>query len=457
MSGWTAEAVDPTVQCESAVLGTVLRDNKAYWICTSAGLQPEHFASDLHASLWRNIGALLQLGQQASPATVLARLANDEALRSAGGPNFLAGLATASGGVRDLPSYAAAVRDWAVRRSLVRLSLDMERLAGDGERSVANLVQDFEARLVGCASIHTLPAMTGMALAGQQAQAEHERAQQHGALDGVPFGLKALDAVVGGAARSDLVVIAGRPGMGKSALAQHIALHNARAGRQVVLFSLEMSAEQIGSRAIAQECGISTDRLRRGDITPAELEATRRAVATLDLPLTIDDSGGLTPAQIEARLRNKAIRDGRIDLVLIDYIQLMRNTGHAENRVQELTAITGYLKAMAKRLDVPVIALSQLNRAVETRDGKWPQLSDLRDSGSIEQDADCVVFVYREEYYLLGEEPRGKSDEARQRWTDRLAAASGKADLIVAKNRHGACRSAVVGFDDRLTRFHDLA
>jgi replicative DNA helicase len=274
-------------------------------------------------------------------------------------------------------------------------------------------------------------------------------------VDGVPFVLGALDQMMGGLARSDLVVLAGRPGMGKSALALHVGLANARQGRTVVIFSLEMSATQLASRAIALEAEVGSDALRRGKATGSDVDAARRAVASLaPLKLIFNQSAGIDTTAMRAEIKRLSAA-GEIHLLIIDYLQLMEPPGWAENRVQAIAAITKALKSIAMEFDLPVLVLSQLNRGVEGRDDKRPQLADLRESGAIEQDADSVILIYRDAYYAQRQEASAVG-EARERLQERLARHEGQAELIVAKNRHGATGTVIVGFDETLMRFHDL-
>ncbi len=329
-----------------------------------------------------------------------------------------------------------------------------------GQTDLDALKAELQARLDACQPMTAVAEVLSFQQALDQAQAMHERALERGAVDGVAFGLKALDALMGGAAKSDLVVVAGRPGMGKSAFALHMALHAARLGKRVVLFTLEMSSAQFASRAIALQAQVGGDALRQGTVNVHQIEAARAALPQLqDLPIVIDQTPGMDPFELRVRVK-RLCGEGPVDLVIVDYLQLMEVMGaaagrRADNRVQEIALITRALKGIAKEFNLPVIALSQLNRAVEARDDKRPQLADLRESGTIEQDADAVILLFREEYYALREEASARG-EARERLHERLAACEGKAELIVAKNRHGACNTVRVGFDAPLMAFHDL-
>jgi replicative DNA helicase len=297
--------------------------------------------------------------------------------------------------------------------------------------------------------------------------------QRDGKLSGLATGLRDLDSKMGGLQKSDLIILAGRPGMGKSSLATNIAYNVARAwrgdvqadgqiatvnGGRVGLFSLEMSAEQLATRILSEQTEISSSKIRRGEITQADFEVIKdKSIEIQHLPLFIDETGGLSIAQLAARARRLKRQRG-LDLLVIDYIQLLQGTSRrsSENRVQEITEITTSLKSLAKELGVPVIALSQLSRQVENRDDKRPQLSDLRESGSIEQDADVVLFIYREEYYLSNKEPRPGTDE-HIKWQTEMEAAHGKAEVIIGKQRHGPTGTVYLQFEASVTRFDNLA
>jgi len=294
-----------------------------------------------------------------------------------------------------------------------------------------------------------------------------------GKLSGIATGLRDLDTKMGGLQRSDLIVLAGRPGMGKTSLATNIAYNIARAyayelaadgthkttnGGIVGFFSCEMSAEQLATRIIAERTGIPSSNIRRGGISEGDFEKIRDySVELQSLPFYVDETGGLSISQVTARARRLKRQKG-LDLIVIDYIQLLAGSGKRgnDNRVQEITEITTNLKALAKELNVPIIALSQLSRQVESRDDKRPQLSDLRESGSIEQDADVVMFVFREEYYLANKEPRAGTPEY-EKWQLDMSLVHGKAEVIIGKQRHGPTGTVELHFDASVTRFGDLA
>jgi replicative DNA helicase len=298
--------------------------------------------------------------------------------------------------------------------------------------------------------------------------------QRDGKLSGLATGLKDLDAKMGGLQASDLIIVAGRPGMGKTALATNIAYNIAKAHRGetrpdghmatidggiVGFFSLEMSAEQLATRIIAERTGIPSSHIRRGGINEADFETIKDVSIELqNLPFYVDETGGLSIAQLAARARRLKRQRG-LDVLVIDYIQLLSGSQRrqSESRVQEVTEITTGLKALAKELNVPILALSQLSRQVEARDDKRPQLSDLRESGSIEQDADVVLFVFREEYYVKNMEPRDPNDPKYAEWEALFDKVKGTADVIIAKQRHGPTGTVKLAFQSEFTRFADLA
>ena len=296
--------------------------------------------------------------------------------------------------------------------------------------------------------------------------------EREGKLSGISTGMRDLDHKLGGLQSSDLVIVAGRPGMGKTALATNIAFNIAQAyqsqmrpdgslettnGGIVGFFSLEMSSEQLATRIIAEQSGVPSYKIRRGDITDVEFQAITEAARQMQtVPFYIDHTGGISIAQLTARARRLKRQRG-LDMLVVDYLQLLSGSKSKDgNRVQELTEITTGLKALAKELGVPVMALSQLSRQVESREDKRPQLSDLRESGSIEQDADVVMFVYREEYYLKNREPRPGSEE-HLAWMAEMERAHGKAEVIIGKQRHGPTGTVELAFEGEFTRFGDLA
>lgn len=453
---------DPVADCEKAVLGAVIVHNRRYEECTALGIGAEHFSDPFHREIWRALGEMVAAGTEASPISLGIRFDRHRRLAKRSARFYFATLVEASCGIVHMKDHARLLFEQAGRRRLGNLGEALCRGAEDNAKDFNRLLAETQAMLEQCRPPQPLKppsaptAMMPLVEAVREAQAGIARVLENGGVDGVPYGLAALDELLGGAAKSDLVVMAGRPGMGKTALAWHVAQHNARAGKRVAFFTLEMSAAQLASRAIGQIVEVGADRLRRGALAPTQQAAVAEADNWLDLPVYLNRHPVADPDHVRDRA-HELQRDGGLDLVVVDYLQLLHTDDPADNRVQELARISRGLKLMAGELNLPVIALSQLNRAVEGRDDKRPMLFDLRDSGAIEQDADAVILVYREEYYVAQKEPREDNEDAFPQWLDRMRRCAGTADLIVAKNRHGPCATATVGFDGTLTRFYDLA
>ncbi len=407
------------------------------------------------------------------------------AMKEVGGPAYLAQLTGSGAAIIGARDFAQQIYDLALLRSLVAVGRDMVEGALDTSEEVSPLTQIERAegelyRVAeqggGESKVKSFGEATKLAI--EQA----ERALNSGGhLSGVTTGLDGINSKIGGLHRSDLLILAGRPGMGKSSLATNMAFAAAQrflrdqedgidpaksAGAPVAIFSLEMSADQLATRILSEESGISSENLRMGKISQQEFRQLARAAADLQtLPLYIDDTPGLTIAALRTRARRLKRQKG-IGMVVIDYLQLLQGSGKgsSENRVQEISEISRGLKQLAKELDLPVLALSQLSRAVEQREDKRPQLSDLRESGSIEQDADIVLFIYREDYYVAAREPKRPMDgddakvfEAYEQWQRDMERVYGTAELLVAKQRHGATGKVKMKFDSRITKFSDLA
>ncbi|MBV1705354.1 MAG: replicative DNA helicase [Hyphomicrobiales bacterium] len=462
------------VEAEQALLGAILVNNDAF-DRVSDFLRPEHFVEEIHRRTFEVCASLIRAGKVATVVTLKTFL-GDHDLGGVTVPQYLARLAAEATTIINAADYGRAVHDLATRRELIRIGEDMVNVAYDApvDSAPRAQIEEAERRLYQVAETgrydggfrqfsDALRIAVDMA-----AQAFH----RDGKLSGVSTGLRDLDRLMGGLQRSDLVILAGRPAMGKTALATNIAFHIARAhrahaapdGRQetvdggiVGFFSLEMSSEQLATRIIAERAGVPSHRIRRGDIAEEDFGRLVAAVREMEsVPFHIDQTGGISIAQLSARARRLKRQRG-LDVLVVDYRELLAGSGRrSDNRVQELTEITTGLKALAKELDVPILALSQLSRQVEQREDKRPQLSDLRESGSIEQDADVVMFVYREEYYLKAREPRAGTPEHAQ-WMQDMERAHGKAEVIIGKQRHGPTGVVEVQFEDELTRFSDLA
>jgi len=463
------------IEAEQALLGAILINNDAFYR-VSDFLRAEHFYEPLHRKIFEVLANLIRMGRIANPVTMKSFLPVEQQVGPITVGHYLARLAAEAVTVINAPDYGRAIYDLATRRMLISVGEEMVNVAFDApvDMAPADQIETVERRLFEIAESGRYDG--GFAAFNDAVKSAIDMANaaymRDGHLSGIATGLRDLDRRMGGLQPSDLIVLAGRPGMGKTSLATNIAFTIAnsyqlaqqadgsvRAGQGGVVgfFSLEMSAEQLATRIISEQAEISSSRIRRGEIDENEFEKlVTYSQALQKIPLYIDQTGGISIAQLAARARRLKRQRG-LNLLIIDYIQLMQGTGRhsAQNRVQEVTEITTGLKALAKELEVPIIALSQLSRRTEDRDDKRPQLSDLRESGSIEQDADVVLFVYREEYYLKNKEPKAGTDEY-LKWETKLAEARGKAEVIVAKQRHGPTGTVSLAFTGEFTRFADF-
>jgi replicative DNA helicase len=395
----------------------------------------------------------------------------DPGLMEVGGAAYLAGLAQAAPALPNVRDYARILQDLAVRRSLIRIGEDIVNTAYEAptEKPPQAQIQEAEKALYAVSESSRygdgpLEFHEALRRAVESAEAAQKRG---GRISGVSSGFTEIDFLLGGLQPSDLLILAGRPGMGKTALGTNMAFNAAEAwqrsqgdempsGAPVLFFSLEMAAQQLSARILSEQTEIEMSNIRNGRFSDNQWEKFVLTMQNLStLPLYIDDTGGISIAQIAARSR-RLKREKNIGLIIIDYLQLVEPSRRAENRVQEITEVTKGLKALAKELNVPVLALSQLSRGVDSRDDKRPVLSDLRESGSIEQDADVVMFVYREEYYLKSREPEAGTEE-HAKWCKKLDSATNKAEVLVEKHRHGATRAIELVFEGSFTRFSNKA
>ena len=465
------------IEAEQALLGAILVNNEALYR-VSDFLEPAHFFEPIHQSIFQIARELVRAGKIATPVTLKTFL---DATVDIGGltvSQYLARLAAEATTIINAQDYGRTIYDLAIRRALITVGEDMVNVAFDApvDFSPREQIEDAERRLFDLAETGRYDGgfqRFGQALTTAIDMAAHAF-QRDGKLSGLATGLDDLDRMMGGLQQSDLIILAGRPGMGKTALATNIAYNVARAwhgevkadGHQVTVnggivgfFSLEMSAEQLATRIIAEQTGIPSNQIRRGNIGEADFERIKDySIELQHVPLYVDETGGLSVAQLAARARRLKRQRG-LDLLVIDYVQLLSGSGKrsSENRVQEITEITTKLKALAKELNVPIVALSQLSRQVESRDDKRPQLSDLRESGSIEQDADVVLFVYREEYYHQMRKPLESNREKFAEWLVEGEKVHGKAEVIIGKQRHGPTGTVELQFDAAVTRFSSLA
>ncbi len=469
IEGKDKERVPPhNIEAEQALLAALLHNNLAFEKVSEI-LLPEYFCHEIHGKVYHAIGHLIERGQVADVITLKNFFEQDPSLQEIGGAQYLAQLAQSLISVINVQNYAELIHDLYLRRQLINMGENVVNQAFGMVLEVPAIkqIEAAEQKLFDLATLgHSDRGFVTFSKALTMSIASAEIAfKRDSHIVGVTTGLRDVDKWLGGLHPSDLIIIAGRPSMGKTALATNIAfgaaqasLKQAQGGGIVGFFSLEMSAEQLATRLLAQEVGVSSDKIRRGDITSQDFPKFLSVGRTLaDLPLYIDDTPALSISGLRTRARRLKRKFG-LDLIVIDYLQLLHGSGvggKAENRVQEISDITRSLKALAKELNVPVIALSQLSRAVEQREDKRPQLSDLRESGSIEQDADVVSFVFREEYYESRREPPENTDKHRE-WQENMERIHNTAEFIIAKQRHGPIGSIKLYFEGSLTKFGDL-
>ena len=476
-------ALPANLEAEAAFIGAALIDNRV--IEEHAGnLRPVHFFEPLHQRIYERILQLLDRNATVTPVTLKPYFEADEALKELGGITYLARLTADGQGLLAPRELAEQIYDLALLRELVSVGRNLVTGAMDTSNDVAPMQQVEEAEAA-------LYAVADGASSGREAQTFavatrislgmiEQALLSGGHISGTTTGLTSVNEKIGGLHESDLLILAGRPGMGKTALATNIAFNAAdrmrrdlvdgiaadkSVGAAVAFFSLEMSADQLATRILAEQSGISSEMLRMGKISREDFQQLSFASQRLaELPLYIDDTPALSIAALRARARRLKRRHD-IGLIVVDYLQLLQGSGRAQdNRVNEISEISRGLKTLAKELNVPVLALSQLSRAVEQREDKRPMLSDLRESGSIEQDADIVLFVFREDYYVGSREPKrpvegddAKTHDAHAQWAADMERVYGLAELIVAKQRHGSTGKVRLRFEPRITKFSDLA
>ena len=466
--------VPHSIEAEQQLLGAILTNNDLFDRVAQI-LRAEHFYDPVHARIFETAAARIAKNNLASPVTLKAFLEDDAGLAELGGPAYLmrlAGAAISSFAVRD---YAEMIYDLAIRRELIDVGNEIAAKAArvEVQSEPKEQIVEAEQKLYALAEQGQTEQgfqsfLTAVTDAVKVANAAYQR---EGGLAGVSTGLIDMDKKLGGLHRSDLLILAGRPSMGKTSLATNVAFNSARAykkgitssgeegavdGGVVGFFSLEMSAEQLASRILSEVAEIPSNQIRRGDFTEGEFRRIVDAAKELEAaPLFIDDTPALPISQLAARARRLKRTHG-LDALFVDYLQLVRGTGRSENRVNEISEITMGLKAIAKELDIPVVALSQLSRQVENREDKRPQLSDLRESGSIEQDADVVMFVFREEYYKEREKPGDHELDKMAIWQEEMERLHGKAEVVIGKQRHGPIGTVELSFEGQFTRFGNL-
>ena len=463
-----------SIEAEQQLLGALLTNNDVFDRISSI-LKADHFYEPVHARIFGICEERIRKNALASPVTIKAFLEHDAGLKDLGGPAYLARMAAGAISAYAARDYAQMIREFALRRELISLGQDIAARAGnvvvndDAEEQIKAAEQTlYKLGEQGVADRGFQSFLKAVSGAVEAANAAYAR---DGEMSGIPTGLIDLDRKMGGLNNSDLIILAGRPSMGKTSLATNIAFNVAKAHRMgaksdgtqgtvaggiVGFFSLEMSAEQLAARILSEAAEVPSERIRRGDMTEDEFRRFVEAAHALqNCPLYIDDTPALPINQLAARAR-KLKRTQGLDVLMVDYLQLLRPATAKDSRVNEVSEITQGLKAVAKELNIPVIALSQLSRQVESREDKRPQLSDLRESGSIEQDADIVMFVFREEYYREREKPSDSDLDAMAKWQQIMEAVHGKAEVIIGKQRHGPIGTVELAFEGQFTRFSNL-
>ena len=462
------------IEAEQALLGTLLINNDVYDRVSNL-IEPSHFYDPVHGRIFEIAASRIAKGALASPVTLKSFMEEDEGLQALGGPAYLVRLAGAAISVFAARDYAQMIYDMAIRRDLMEIGDEISHKARQVDISSEPAEQIVEAEQ----RLYTLSEQgnkdTGfqsfLKAVTDAVNVANAAFQRDGGLAGVSTGLSDMDGKLGGLHKSDLLILAGRPSMGKTSLATNIAFNIAKSYQKGVLpdgsegavnggvvgfYSLEMSAEQLAARILSEAAEIPSEQIRKGDMTETEFRRFVEAAKALEnCPLYIDDTAALPISQLAARARRLKRTKG-LDVLIVDYLQLVRPASAKDNRVNEVSEITQGLKAIAKELDIPVIALSQLSRQVEARDDKRPQLSDLRESGSIEQDADVVMFVFREEYYKEREKPSEHDSEAMMKWMEDMDRLQGKAEVIIGKQRHGPIGTVELAFEGKFTRFSNL-
>ena len=467
-------ALPHNIEAEQQLLGAILTNNDVMDRVASI-VSPEHFFDPVHRRIFETASARIHKNLLVSPVTLKPYFEEDDGLKELGGPAYLVRLQGASISAFAARDYAQMVYDLAIRRELIGLGLEISAKAQtvDTESDPKSQIVDAEQRLyaLGEEGKSDSGFQSFLKAVTDAVQVANNAYMREGGMAGTSTGLMDLDKKLGGLHRSDLLILAGRPSMGKTSLATNIAFNIAKAykkgmtdqgvegaieGGSVGFFSLEMSAEQLAARVLSEASEVPSEQIRKGDMTETEFRRFVEAAKSLEsCPLFIDDTPALPISQLAARARRLKRTHG-LDVIIVDYLQLVRPATAKDSRVNEVSEITQGLKAIAKELDIPVIALSQLSRQVENREDKRPQLSDLRESGSIEQDADVVMFVYREEYYKEREKPGDHDLEKMALWQQDMERLHGKAEVVIGKQRHGPIGTVELSFEGRYTRFGNL-
>lgn len=466
------QAAPHNIEAEQALLGALLVNNDVFDRVASI-IEAHHFYDPLHGRIFETAARRIQKNALATPVTLKPFFEGDPGMAEIGGPAYLARLAGAAVSIFNARDYAQTIYDLALRRDLIRIGEEISGKAAaiDVESEPADQIVEAEQQLYTLAEKGKYEGgfQSFLKAATEAVEVANAAYQRDGGLAGLSTGLIDMDRKLGGLHPSDLIILAGRPSMGKTSLATNIAFNIAKAYRKgeladgsegavdggcVGFFSLEMSAEQLATRVLSEQSEVPSEKIRRGEMDEDEFRRFVEAARDLErIPLYIDDTPALPISTLAARARRLKRTHG-LDALFVDYLQLVRPASAKDSRVNEVSEITQGLKAIAKELNIPVIALSQLSRQVESRDDKRPQLADLRESGSIEQDADVVMFVFREEYYVERRQPREGTPE-HLTWQDEMAQVEGLAETIIAKQRHGPTGTVRLQFQSDVTRFSD--
>lgn len=438
---------------EQEIIGAILQRSMLYEHVSEL-IVPEHFAHPIHRDIYAAMQKLSSQGQAITPITLSYLVKVEGQDLNALLVKMMVNVVAAN--ERGVVTHAKQLYDLYVRRKLITIADTLSDDSFNGTDEAFSYLEKAEQLLFQVAAARgdgTSVTTIGSAVSSALESAREARASGK-KVTGIPTGLADLDSQLGGLHNSDLVIIAGRPSMGKTALGYCIAYNAARAGYPTAFFSLEMSDEQLGNRSLSQAARVASDCIRRGELTEREYEQVIRAAQDFDQPLYIDDTPALKVQTLRARIR-RMVRKQQVRLVVIDYLQLLSVGGDSESRLQEMSVITRNLKAIAKEMNIPILALSQLSRAVEQREDKRPQLSDLRESGTIEQDSDVVMFIYRAAYYLARKKPDDGSEEVKK-WQEQMTACNNQAEVMIAKQRHGPIGTVKLHYDGRYTLFSDM-
>ena len=470
-----ADIMPHYIEAEQQLLGGLLNNNDLFYSLEDK-IDPEHFYDPVHSRIFDVVSNRIKDGKLASAVTVNTFLTEDEGLKELGGSAYLAQLMAGSVASSAIKDYSKLVYDLAIRRELIVLGQEIgsraQSIKVDEQPEEQIILAEQNLYKIGDSGKSETGFKSFLKALGEAVQVANAAHHRDGNLAGISTGFIDLDKKMGGLHSSDLIILAGRPSMGKTSLATNIAYNIAKSfqkrdnpdgssqtldGGIVGFYSLEMSAEQLAARILSETAEIPSEQIRRGDMTENEFRRFVEAAKSIESsPLYIDDTPALTIAQLASRARRLKRTHG-LDALIIDYLQLVRAASSKDSRVNEISEITQGLKAIAKELNIPVIALSQLSRQVENRDDKRPQLADLRESGSIEQDADVVLFVYREEYYKEREKPSDHDLEKMAVWQEEMDRLHGRAELILGKQRHGPIGTVELSFEGKFTRFGNLA